>query len=304
MPLPVPGLHGAHRRADLVSAARSTPSPGRGAGRRSRPALDRRRRGDSAPPRSAHPRRRRTADGGPARRAVRCHRPPTCTAASASPHPTSTSSCRTAATCAAASGLVAHHGRFIPEDVQEIDGLHVLALDRVIADLLCLLPWRGRARDALAVLDQALRHGGSRARDVPQGRRPPGWSSGRTTAAPSGHAACSISGRSGPSHRRRAGCGSSSSSTASRCPRSTGPSPPRTGGSSPGSTSRGRGCASASSTTGGKPTPVGRPRMPPAPPSCAVTAGSSSGSAVGDQRSIGELLSALRAAFAKRGYTW
>ena len=26
--------------------------------------------------------------------------------------------------------------------------------------------------------------------------------------------------------------------------------------------------------------------------------------AVGDQRSIGELLSALRAAFAKRGYTW
>src|SRR3954453_1142999 len=42
-------------------------------------------------------------------------------------------------------GLVAHHGRFIPEDVQEMAGLQVLALDRVIADLLCLLPWRGRA---------------------------------------------------------------------------------------------------------------------------------------------------------------
>ena len=36
----------------------------------------------------------------------------------------------------------------------------MLALDRVIADLFCLLPWRGRARDALAVLDQALRQAG------------------------------------------------------------------------------------------------------------------------------------------------
>ncbi len=54
-------------------------------------------------------------------------------------------------------GLVVHHGRGIPDDVQTIDGLQVLALDRVIADLLCLLPCRGRAHDALAVLDQALR---------------------------------------------------------------------------------------------------------------------------------------------------
>ena len=58
-------------------------------------------------------------------------------------------------------GLVAHNGRFLSEDIQEIDGLRVFALDRVIADLLCLLPWRGRARDALAVLDQALRHAGA-----------------------------------------------------------------------------------------------------------------------------------------------
>ena len=36
----------------------------------------------------------------------------------------------------------------------------MLALDRVIADLLCILPWRGRAPDALAVLDQALRRAG------------------------------------------------------------------------------------------------------------------------------------------------
>ena len=58
-------------------------------------------------------------------------------------------------------GLVIHHGRNIPPDVQEIDGLRVLALDRTIADLLCQLPWRGRARDALAVLDQALRLAGA-----------------------------------------------------------------------------------------------------------------------------------------------
>jgi hypothetical protein len=57
-------------------------------------------------------------------------------------------------------GLVVHHGRGIPGDVQTIDGLRVLALDRVIADLLCLLPCRGRAQDALAVLDQALRRAG------------------------------------------------------------------------------------------------------------------------------------------------
>lgn len=58
------------------------------------------------------------------------------------------------------SGLVVHHGRNVLDDVEEIAGLRVLALDRVIADLLCILPWRGRATDALAVLDQALRKSG------------------------------------------------------------------------------------------------------------------------------------------------
>jgi hypothetical protein len=57
-------------------------------------------------------------------------------------------------------GLVVHHGRGIADDIQTIDGLRVLALDRVIADLLCVLPCRGRPQDALAVLDQALRRAG------------------------------------------------------------------------------------------------------------------------------------------------
>ncbi len=57
-------------------------------------------------------------------------------------------------------GLVVHHGRGIPDDIEEIAGLRVLRLDRVIADLLCILPWRHRASDALAVLDQALRQAG------------------------------------------------------------------------------------------------------------------------------------------------
>lgn len=57
-------------------------------------------------------------------------------------------------------GLVVHRGCKIPPDVQQVHGLRVLSLDRVIADLLCQLPWRGRARDALAVLDQALRLAG------------------------------------------------------------------------------------------------------------------------------------------------
>jgi hypothetical protein len=57
-------------------------------------------------------------------------------------------------------GLVVHHSGNVPDDIEEIAGLRVLALDRVIADLLCILPWRGRATDALAVLDQALRKAG------------------------------------------------------------------------------------------------------------------------------------------------
>ncbi|WP_242613490.1 DUF559 domain-containing protein [Herbihabitans rhizosphaerae] len=49
-------------------------------------------------------------------------------------------------------GLVVHHGRFEPSDVVEVDGLRVLALDKVIADLLC----RSQPGTALACADQAL----------------------------------------------------------------------------------------------------------------------------------------------------
>jgi hypothetical protein len=49
-------------------------------------------------------------------------------------------------------GLVVHRGRAFAEDAVELDGVRVLPLDRVIADLLCTLP----ARDALAVADEAL----------------------------------------------------------------------------------------------------------------------------------------------------
>lgn len=50
-------------------------------------------------------------------------------------------------------GLAVHHGRSFAADVEEIDGLRVLALDRVVADLLCTPD--GPA--ALAVADEALR---------------------------------------------------------------------------------------------------------------------------------------------------
>jgi hypothetical protein len=49
-------------------------------------------------------------------------------------------------------GLVAHNGLHLSDDTVEINGLPVLRLERVLADLLC----RDRPQDALAVLDQAL----------------------------------------------------------------------------------------------------------------------------------------------------
>jgi hypothetical protein len=54
-------------------------------------------------------------------------------------------------------GLVVHNGRLPDEEIDEVDGLRVLRLDRALADLLC----RAAPRDALAVTDQAL----ARARD-------------------------------------------------------------------------------------------------------------------------------------------
>ena len=159
MPLPVQGLHGAHQRSDLVSQLGE---------RRVQAAV---RGGEVVPlwtgvvveaPRLLDPLTRAAAaqlTAGP--------RAALCGVTAAHLH-----GCECVASpdvhvvvpygrvVRSRGGLVAHHSRFISEDVQEIGGLHVLALDRVIADLLCLLPWRGRARDALAVLDQALRMAG------------------------------------------------------------------------------------------------------------------------------------------------
>jgi hypothetical protein len=49
-------------------------------------------------------------------------------------------------------GLVVHRGRAFADDAVELDGVRTLPLDRVIADMLCTLP----ARDALALADEAL----------------------------------------------------------------------------------------------------------------------------------------------------
>jgi very-short-patch-repair endonuclease len=50
-------------------------------------------------------------------------------------------------------GLVVHHGSFYRDQVVVLDGLRVLSLPQVIADLVCL----ARPADALAVGDEALR---------------------------------------------------------------------------------------------------------------------------------------------------
>lgn len=52
-----------------------------------------------------------------------------------------------------APGLVVHHVRRFADDVEEIGGLRVLALDRVVSDLLC----SARAQDGLALADEVLR---------------------------------------------------------------------------------------------------------------------------------------------------
>ena len=53
-------------------------------------------------------------------------------------------------------GLVVHHGSFYRDQVIVLDGLRVLNLSQVIADLLCL----ARPADALAAGDEALRQAG------------------------------------------------------------------------------------------------------------------------------------------------
>ncbi|MBV9920900.1 MAG: hypothetical protein JOY78_08645, partial [Pseudonocardia sp.] len=159
MPLPLPGLHGAHRRADLARQLGH---------RKLQAAL---RGGEVVPlwtgvvvetPRLLDPVTRAAAaqlTAGP--------RAALCGVTAAQLHGCD---CVASATTdvvvpygrvvANRAGLAAHHARCISEDVITVDGLRVLVLDRVIADLLCTLPWRGHARDALAVLDQSLRRAG------------------------------------------------------------------------------------------------------------------------------------------------
>jgi hypothetical protein len=53
-------------------------------------------------------------------------------------------------------GLAVHHGGFFADDIGQRDGLRVLPLDRVVADVLCT----PRRSDALALVDEALRLAG------------------------------------------------------------------------------------------------------------------------------------------------
>ncbi|MEJ3659314.1 hypothetical protein WEH80_40790 [Actinomycetes bacterium KLBMP 9759] len=54
------------------------------------------------------------------------------------------------------SGLVVHHGGFFASDVVERDGLRMLSINRVTADLLC----GERSQDALALADEVLKLAG------------------------------------------------------------------------------------------------------------------------------------------------
>jgi hypothetical protein len=155
MPLPIPGLHGAHLRSDLVARFgrnRIANAVSNGELRplwcgvlvESRRLLDPWTRAAAATL-SAGPRSVITGVT-----AATLHG---CTAADApSTHILLPYGCRTRGR----DGLVVHHGSRFAEDVIELHGVRVLPLDRVIADLLCLL----RPEDALAVADQAFRAAG------------------------------------------------------------------------------------------------------------------------------------------------
>jgi hypothetical protein len=151
MALPAPGLHGAHLRCDLV--ARFGPTRIANAVRAGE--LRALWRGVLVDPaRLLDPRTRAAAallSAGPRSvltgvTAADLHG---CDAA-ASPvtHILLPYGCRTRSR----EGLVVHHGSGFAHEVGEVDGLRVLPLDRVVADLLCQL----RPQDALAVVDQAL----------------------------------------------------------------------------------------------------------------------------------------------------
>lgn len=59
-------------------------------------------------------------------------------------------------------GLVVHHCGLFTADVVDIEGLPVLALDRVMSDLLC----SSRPQDGLALVDEALRNAGAGAEQL------------------------------------------------------------------------------------------------------------------------------------------
>lgn len=59
-------------------------------------------------------------------------------------------------------GLTVHHSCFYAEQIVELDGLRVLALPHVVADLLCL----ASPADALAIADEVLRHAAPRSDDL------------------------------------------------------------------------------------------------------------------------------------------
>ena len=166
MPFSTSDLHGAYRRdRDLLRVC------GRrrldGASRRCSPFTVVRRRGRGRPhARRTHPGCRGTADDERRRRRLR----PTaallhgCTALSPAethvllPYGRSPRE---------RPGLVVHHSCFFQDQVQVLDGLRVLALPQVVADLLCT----ARPADALAVGDETLRMAGPRCDEFRKRRR-------------------------------------------------------------------------------------------------------------------------------------
>lgn len=151
MALPVPGLHGAHLRSDLVdrfgqtriaNAVRSGELQALWRGVLVEPArlLDPRTRAAAALL-SAGPRSVLTGVTAAALHGCDAVESPLT-------HILLPYGCRTRSR----DGLVVHHGSGFAHEVEEVDGLRVLPLDRVVADLLCQL----RPQDALAVIDQAL----------------------------------------------------------------------------------------------------------------------------------------------------
>ena len=301
MPLPVQGLHGAHQRSDLVSQLGE---------RRVQAAV---RGGEVVPlwtgvvveaPRLLDPLTRAAAaqfDGGPARRAVRRHgRPPAwMRARRLSRRPRR----RTVRPRRREAGAGSWHTTAVSSPKMSRRSA-ASTCSRSIVDRRPVVPLRRRGRAATPSPSSTRPSDGDPSTNIPQGRgRPAGAAAGNR--APFGHAACSIS---GPSGRVAARELAAAHPHRARLPAARGQldhhSPPMAASSS-GWTSRGRQLRICVEYDGWE-AHAGREVEHAA---LAADARPRHGwivirVAVGDQRSIGELLSALRAAFAKRGYTW